>query len=153
MSSLVFTHWSKACRWCKCKKPCQGLAGHCCCPPSRPPSDGHHPLFGFLPESRCINPLFATPEIFQLAESFSLIFSRNMRCSWLFVIRDFPGGSVVKNPPSNAGDLDSIPGSGRSPGVGNGNPFTSRSIACNASWIEGPVWLQFMGCKGLVTTE
>ena len=26
----------------------------------------------------------------------------------------FPGGSVVKNPPTNAGDLGSIPGSGRS---------------------------------------
>ena len=35
----------------------------------------------------------------------------------------FPGGSVVKNPPANAGDMDSIPGPGRSPGVGNGNTF------------------------------
>ena len=36
----------------------------------------------------------------------------------------FPGGAVVKNPPANAGDardVGSIPGSGRSPGVGNGN--------------------------------
>ena len=32
------------------------------------------------------------------------------------------GGSVVKNPPVNAGDAGLIPGSGRSPGVGNGNP-------------------------------
>ena len=32
-----------------------------------------------------------------------------------------PGGQVVKNPPANAGDADSIPGSGRSPGGGNGN--------------------------------
>ena len=32
----------------------------------------------------------------------------------------FPGGSVVMNPPANAGDLGSIPGSGRSPGEGNG---------------------------------
>ena len=31
--------------------------------------------------------------------------------------------SVVKNLPVNAGDAASIPGSGRSPGVGNGNPF------------------------------
>ena len=46
-----------------------------------------------------------------------------MRLSWLFTIKDFPGGSVEKNPPSNAGNLDSIPGSGRSPGVGNGNSF------------------------------
>ena len=31
-----------------------------------------------------------------------------------------PGGSVVKNPFANAGDMGSIPGSGRSPGEGNG---------------------------------
>ena len=36
---------------------------------------------------------------------------------------DFPGGTVVKNLPANAGDLDSIPGSGRSPEEGNGNPL------------------------------
>ena len=38
----------------------------------------------------------------------------------------FPGGSVVKNPPANIGDTrdaSSIPGSGRSPGGGKGNPF------------------------------
>ena len=31
----------------------------------------------------------------------------------------FPSGSVVKNPPANAGDTDLMPGSGRSPGEGN----------------------------------
>ena len=38
----------------------------------------------------------------------------------------FPGGSVVKNLPANAGDardMGLIPRSGRSPGVGSGNPF------------------------------
>ena len=30
---------------------------------------------------------------------------------------------MVKNPPTNAGDLGSIPGSGRSPGGGHGNPL------------------------------
>ena len=35
----------------------------------------------------------------------------------------FPGGSVVKNSPANAGDSSLIPGSGRSSGVGNGNPL------------------------------
>ena len=35
----------------------------------------------------------------------------------------FPGGSVLKNLPTNAGDTGSIPGSGRSPGEGNGNPL------------------------------
>ena len=32
----------------------------------------------------------------------------------------FPGGAVVKNPPANAGDTGSIPGSGRYPEEGNG---------------------------------
>ena len=39
---------------------------------------------------------------------------------------NFPGGSVVENPPANAGDTGdpgSIPGSGRSHGGGNGNPL------------------------------
>ena len=35
----------------------------------------------------------------------------------------FPGGSVVKNRPVSAGDMDSIPGWGRFPGEGNGNPL------------------------------
>ena len=40
--------------------------------------------------------------------------------------RGFPGGAVVKNLPANAGDarhVGLIPGSGRSSGVGNGNPL------------------------------
>ena len=35
----------------------------------------------------------------------------------------FPDGSVIKNPPANAGDVGSIPGSGRSPGEQTGNPL------------------------------
>ena len=43
-----------------------------------------------------------------------------------FYIWGFPGGSVIKNQPANAGgtgDLGSVLGSGRSPGRGNCNPF------------------------------
>ena len=36
---------------------------------------------------------------------------------------DFLGGAVVEKPPAHAGDLGSIPGSERLPGVGNGNPL------------------------------
>ena len=36
---------------------------------------------------------------------------------------DFPGGSDGKASAYNVGDLGSIPGSGRSPGEGNGNPL------------------------------
>ena len=42
---------------------------------------------------------------------------------WFILKLIFPGGSVVKNSLANAGDTGSIPGSGRSPGKGNGNPF------------------------------
>ena len=38
----------------------------------------------------------------------------------------FPGSALAKNPPANAGDTRDpglIPGSGRSPGGGNGNPL------------------------------
>ena len=35
----------------------------------------------------------------------------------------FPGGSALKNPPANEGDVGLIPGSGRSPGGGNGYPL------------------------------
>ena len=35
----------------------------------------------------------------------------------------FPGGSVVKNLPANAGNVGSIPGSGKSPVGGTNNPF------------------------------
>ena len=34
-----------------------------------------------------------------------------------------PGDSVVENPPANSGDSSVIPGLGRSPGEGNGNPL------------------------------
>ena len=38
-------------------------------------------------------------------------------------VRSFPGGSVAKNPSASEGDAGSIPGLGRSPGEGNGNPL------------------------------
>ena len=41
----------------------------------------------------------------------------------LICLNGFSGSSVVKNPPAIVGDADSIPGSGRSPGEGNGNPL------------------------------
>ena len=38
------------------------------------------------------------------------------------IILDFPGGSVIKNPPVNVGDAGLIAGLERSPEEGNGNP-------------------------------
>ena len=46
-------------------------------------------------------------------------------------------GTVVKNPLANAGDAGSIPGSGISPGGGNGNSF---QYSCQGSPMERGVW-------------
>ena len=57
------------------------------------------------------------------------------------------GGAVVKNLPVNAGDASNeslIPGSGRSPGVGNGNPLT---ILAKIPWTEEPGGLHSMGSQ------
>ena len=52
---------------------------------------------------------------------------------------------VVKNPPANAGDIrgtDSIPGLGRSPGGGHGNPL---QYSCLENLTDRGVWLQRVG--------
>ena len=48
---------------------------------------------------------------------------------------------MVKNPPVNAGDAGSIPGLGRSPGGGRGNPF-QRILAWRIPWTKKPGGLQ-----------
>ena len=48
-----------------------------------------------------------------------------------------PGGSEVKASTCNAGDLGSIPGSGRSPGEGNGNPL---QYSCLENPMDGGAW-------------
>ena len=49
----------------------------------------------------------------------------------------FPGGSVVKNLPVNAGDKGLIPGLGRSPGEGNGNPL---QYSCQGNPMDRGAW-------------
>ena len=49
----------------------------------------------------------------------------------------FPGGSDGKESACNAGDLGSIPGSGRSPGEGNGNML---QYSCLQNSMDRGVW-------------
>ena len=49
----------------------------------------------------------------------------------------FPGGSVVKNPPVNAGDVGSMSGSGKYPGERNGNPF---QYSCLGDLMDRGSW-------------
>ena len=63
------------------------------------------------------------------------LLQRNSRKPVLF--RNFPTGSAVKNPPANAGDAGSIPGSGRSTGEGNSNPLQHP---CLGSAMDRGAW-------------
>ena len=51
--------------------------------------------------------------------------------------RGFPGGSEVKASACNVGNLGLIPGSGRSPGEGNGNPL---QYSCLENPMDGGAW-------------
>ena len=55
----------------------------------------------------------------------------------------FPGGTVVKNLPANAGDAGSVPRLGRSPGVGNGNPLQYSCL--EDSMNRGAWWTTVRG--------
>ena len=63
----------------------------------------------------------------------------------------FPGGSVVKNLPANAGDIGLIPGLGGSPGEGNkptplflpGKSHRQRSLVGYSLWGHKKVQTQF----------
>ena len=53
------------------------------------------------------------------------------------VLWGFPGGLLVKNPPTNAGDLGSVPGLGRSPQGGHDNPL---QYSCLENPMERGAW-------------
>ena len=57
----------------------------------------------------------------------------------------FPGASVVKNLQASEEDVGSIPGSGESPGEGNGNPL---QYSCLGNPMDRGAWrLKFMGSQ------
>ena len=53
------------------------------------------------------------------------------------LVKGFPYSSVKKEFACNAGDQDSISGSGRSPGEGNGN---SPQYSCQENPMDGGAW-------------
>ena len=63
---------------------------------------------------------------------------------WAFTLTAyFPGGSVEKNLPANAGDASLMPELGRPPGEGNGNPL---QYSCLGNPMDRRAW-QFMGLQ------
>ena len=64
---------------------------------------------------------------------------------------DFPGGSVGKESAYNVGDLGLIPGLGRSPGEGNGNPLQYSYLE---NFMDRGTWrATFLGVSELDVTE
>ena len=55
----------------------------------------------------------------------------NYQCATLDTHRDFPGGTVVKNPLANAGDTRSSPGPGRSHMPRSPCATTTEHVCCN----------------------
>ena len=55
----------------------------------------------------------------------------------IWLLPGFPGGSDSKASACNAGDLGLIPGLGRSPGEGNGNPL---QYSCLENPMDGGAW-------------
>ena len=106
-------------------------------------SHPHHclpPLPVVFPITICILPIYSTH--FETRNYFRSV----------LMLSIFPGGSDSKVSAYNAGDLGSIPGSGRSPGEGNGNP---HQYSCLENPMDGGTWLGYSpwGCKESDTTE
>ena len=69
----------------------------------------------------------------------------------LVSIAGFPGGTVVKNSPANAGDMGSVPRWGRSPEVGNDNLLQESYL--EDSLDRGAWWATFYGLQESAMTE
>ena len=63
--------------------------------------------------------------------------SKSSKCSWILRVQGFPGSSVSKESACSAGHLGLIPGLGRSPGEGNGNPL---QYSCLENPVDRGVW-------------
>ena len=63
------------------------------------------------------------------------------------IYQGFPGSSDGKESAFNTGDSGSVPGSGRSPGEGHGNPLQYYCQENPIPWTEEPGGLQSMGLQ------
>ena len=69
---------------------------------------------------------------------------------YVYTLKGFPGGSAGKESACNAGDLDLIPGSGRCPGGGHGNPLQYFWASLVAQLVKNPptvqeIWVRSLG--------
>ena len=91
---------------------------------------------GFSPPLKTNGQWFLNPLLQKVMDSSAGEILKNL----LFALPDSP---VVKEPACNAGDLGSIPGSGRSSGEGNGNPL--RYFCLENPMDRGTWWATVRG--------
>ena len=92
-----------------------------------------HPTFPCLSDqARCLSPASSPTRSHCPVFICSLVIGLCIPC-----VSDFPRGSVVKNLPTNARDASLIPGLGRSPGEGNGNPL---QYPCLGNPLDRGAW-------------
>ena len=80
-----------------------------------------------------------TSQVTLVVKNPSVLFENYLHYQFLRIKR-FLIKKKKKNPPSNAGDsrnVGSIPGSGRSPGIGNGNPL---QYSCLENFMDRGAW-------------
>ena len=77
------------------------------------------------------NSIYSSLQLKEIAGIIFFLLKRKLRC------KGFPGGSEVKASACNAEDLSPIPGSGRSPAEGNGNPL---QYSCLENPMDGGPW-------------
>ena len=104
------------------------MAGGTALPSSKP---------SYLPKAPPLNTVILELQPVDLRRTQNLVHTR--------VILGFPGGSVGKDLPAKAGDAGLIPGLGRSPGGGNGNPLQYSCL--EIPWTEEPGGLQSTGSQ------
>ena len=81
----------------------------------------------------CVGLAKIIASIHGVAQSWTLL----KRLSSSKTVPGFPDASVGKNPPAEAGDVGLIPGSGRFPGEGNGNPL---QYSCLGNHMDRGAW-------------
>ena len=127
----------------QCEKVVQFDSFACSCPDFPTPFSGKGKKKAFFPT------VYSCLLCHRLTDHISMgLFRGSLFCSM-----GFPGGSVVKNPPANAGDTrdtDSIPGLRRSPGRGNSNPLQH---SCLENPMDKGTWYCPWGHKELDKAE
>ena len=108
-------------------------------------------LFSFILGSRISFTFCLCDQILTYEERLSVSTSQVLYKTVLTM--GFPQGSVVKNPSANAGDVSSVPGSGRSPGEGTGKPVQYSCLSVKRRLVGYRPWSSKRARHGLADKQ